>query len=50
MNKCYCSPLVECLSVETSIIAASAPAARQILRPDDEVATAEGSSWGSIWD
>ncbi len=50
MKKCYCSPMVECFCVETSMIAASAPAARLVLKPNDDEETADRNSWGSIWD
>ena len=50
MRRRYCSPVAECICVETFIIAASAAAARNVTNPGDEESEAGGSSWGNIWD
>ena len=50
MRKRYCSPVAECICIKTTIIAASAPAARMTLNPDDGEADTGRGSWGNIWD
>ena len=50
MRRRYCSPVAESICIETSIIAASAPAARMDMTHDaGETDTGRGS-WGNIWE
>ncbi len=50
MKKRYCTPVAESICIETSIIAASAPAARMDMRTDARDTETERGSWGNIWE
>ena len=55
MRKCYCSPVAECICIETYIIAASTVANRTGARTgfgveDGVSAVADTGSWGNIWE
>ena len=52
MRKCYCSPVTECICVETYVIAASTEVLRSVQKTGG-LETNESStttSWGSIWE
>lgn len=49
-KKKYLTPVIESVVMVTdNIIAASAPAARDIDKIDTDGNTGKGSSWGNIW-
>ena len=50
MRRRYCSPAAESICIETSIIAASAPAARMDMNHDTGEPDTERGSWGNIWE
>ena len=49
MRRRYCLPVAESICIETSVIAASAPAARMDMKPGGEETEIESGSWGDIW-
>ena len=50
MKKRYLSPVAESMCIQTTIIAASAPAARMTLNLEEGDTDTGKGSWGSIWE